>query len=69
MAMTGFPFPFIRMLFSCLVDADSLDTEAFMSPQMSAFRGKFDSTEVLSEVFSDFIEKSLHLPLTQLSTG
>lgn len=48
---------FIRMLFSCLVDADSLDTEAFMSPQMSAFRGKFDSTEVLSEVFSDFIEK------------
>ena len=28
----------IRMLFSCLVDADRLDTEAFMNPDQSVFR-------------------------------
>lgn len=31
---------FTRMIFSCLVDADFLDTEAFCSPQQSAFRPK-----------------------------
>lgn len=31
---------FTRMIFSCLVDADFLDTEAFCSPQQAAFRPK-----------------------------
>ncbi len=39
---------FIRMLFSCLVDADYLDTEAFMREERVS-RGGFDSTDVLYE--------------------
>ncbi|NWF56088.1 MAG: CRISPR-associated endonuclease Cas3'' [Syntrophaceae bacterium] len=32
---------FTRMVFSCLVDADFLDTEAFMNTDQAAFRGKW----------------------------
>ena len=48
---------FIRMLFSCLVDADSLDTEAVMNPHLSAIRGGYDSKEFLSSVFASHIDK------------
>lgn len=34
---------FVRMVFSCLVDADFLDTESFMSPQRSAERPAWPS--------------------------
>lgn len=37
----------IRMLFSCLVDADSLDTEAFMKPDQSRLRGSHKSMREL----------------------
>lgn len=37
----------IRMLFSCLVDADSLDTEAFMQPEQSRLRGNYATMEEL----------------------
>ncbi|MCI6720809.1 MAG: CRISPR-associated helicase Cas3' [Clostridiales bacterium] len=37
---------FIRMLYSCLVDADFLDTEAFMSPD-TPVRGQFDDLDTL----------------------
>ena len=41
-----------RMLFSCLVDADYLDTERFMSPSICAIRAK-RSGKPLSELSSD----------------
>lgn len=42
----------IRMLYSCLVDADFLDTEAFMDSERSEERSKtYASLEVLSEKF------------------
>ena len=37
------------MLFSCLVDADRLDTEAFMNPSQAHLRGHGDSLPVLLE--------------------
>jgi CRISPR-associated endonuclease/helicase Cas3 len=40
---------FIRMIFSCLVDADRLDTELFSDTTRSALRGPHISLEVLRE--------------------
>ena len=39
----------IRMLFSCLVDADFLDTESFMTPGSAGQRGGGDDMATLSE--------------------
>lgn len=39
---------FVRLLFSCLVDADFLDTEAFMQ-DMAGIRGDFDDIAVLKQ--------------------
>ncbi len=44
---------FIRMLFSCLVDADSLDTEAFMNQKDAMLRGNYPE---LSEMDSKLKE-------------
>lgn len=41
----------LRMLFSCLVDADFLDTEKFMSPSQEQQRGDYPSLEALLERF------------------
>lgn len=49
---------FIRMLFSCLVDADFLDTEAFMNSGISE-RGKHDSIEVLYDKMRNHISSWL----------
>ncbi|MDE7210191.1 MAG: CRISPR-associated endonuclease Cas3'' [Lachnospiraceae bacterium] len=46
---------FIRMLYSCLVDADFLDTEEFMQGQQS-MRGGYDSPKVLLGKFQDYVE-------------
>ena len=45
---------FVRMLFSCLVDADYLDTEGFMQPQKAVFREKILT---LSDLYISFWKK------------
>ena len=44
----------IRMLYSCLVDADYLDTEAFMKDGVTE-RGKYDTISVLTERLNQYI--------------
>lgn len=43
---------FTRMLFSCLVDADFLDTERFLDPQKTSYREGFPEIRELCERFS-----------------
>jgi len=58
---TGKPLPpeqihlWIRMLFSCLVDADFLDTERFMNPESFAKRGNYKTLKELKVIFDNHI--------------
>ncbi|RMF34984.1 MAG: CRISPR-associated helicase Cas3', partial [Chlorobiota bacterium] len=60
----------VRMLFSCLVDADVLDTERFMQPDVAAQRGNYPSLDELRARYNAFIEqleRSVHqTPLNKL---
>lgn len=47
----------IRMLFSCLVDADFLDTESYMNPAKRDTRGEFLTIPKLLASFDDYIAK------------
>ena len=47
----------VRMLFSCLVDADSLDTEAFMNPEQAKQRGSHTSMQELLTTLEKFLER------------
>lgn len=47
----------IRMLFSCLVDADSLDTEAFMNPAQARLRGGGASMEELLQRLEQHLDR------------
>ncbi len=66
-AMTDFPkflnlrnyHLWVRMLFSTLVDADWLDTEAFMSPDRAAKHRIFPSMEELSEKFNTWMDRQI----------
>jgi CRISPR-associated endonuclease/helicase Cas3/CRISPR-associated endonuclease Cas3-HD len=50
----GFSISFhTRMLYSCLVDADSLDTEAFTQPDRSSLRGQYEPWDLLFKKFED----------------
>ncbi len=51
---------FVRVIFSCLVDSDFLDTEAFMNPQQAALRPRWPEN-VLAEM-----EKSLNSFIEEL---
>lgn len=44
-----------RMLYSCLVDADYLDTEAFMQPDQSKLRGGHSTIKQLEEKLDSFL--------------
>ncbi|MBI5741190.1 MAG: CRISPR-associated endonuclease Cas3'', partial [Nitrospirae bacterium] len=46
----------IRMLYSCLVDADFLDTEAFLDPDKSKTRKGYPSLNELQPLFETYIE-------------
>jgi CRISPR-associated endonuclease/helicase Cas3 len=50
---------FIRMLFSCLVDADSIDTEGFSSPDKRSRRGCWPN---LDDIESQLVTKVANLP-------
>jgi CRISPR-associated endonuclease/helicase Cas3 len=46
----------IRMLYSCLVDADFLDTEAFLDPDKSNARKGYPSLKELQPLFETYME-------------
>ena len=46
----------IRMLFSCLVDADSLDTEQFLNPEQSKLRGCCTSMQELLKMMESHLQ-------------
>lgn len=45
----------IRYLFSCLVDANFLDTENFMSPNINQLRGSYPSLGELNELMKQHL--------------
>lgn len=47
----------IRMLFSCLVDADYLNTEKFLVREKAVTRGQYPAVEVLAQNFWKYMEK------------
>ncbi len=47
----------IRFLFSCLVDADYLDTERFMKPEVSTKRGSRKSLKELKPLLDNFLSE------------
>ncbi len=58
----------IRMLFSCLVDADFLDTEGFMEPDRTAQRGGYPELRALKEVLDRHLEdKGRNVPDTKVN--
>lgn len=68
-ARAGFAL-WVRMLFSCLVDADFLDTEAFMSPSRDTQRVGFPSIDALRGALDAHMKmletKALPTPVNQV---
>ncbi|HBD7061726.1 TPA: CRISPR-associated helicase Cas3' [Legionella pneumophila] len=49
----------MRMLFSCLVDADFLDTELFMSPDKATQRAAWPDLETLKSYFDNYMQTKI----------
>lgn len=47
----------VRMLFSCLVDADSLDTEEFMTPEQAKLRGNHTTMKDLLTFLKAYLQE------------
>lgn len=56
-----------RMLFSCLVDADYLDTEKFMNPQDNSLRNKSNNIASLKESLENYTTQFKKAPSTELN--
>jgi CRISPR-associated endonuclease/helicase Cas3 len=62
------PAFWIRLLFSCVVDADFLDTESFINPKQSLIRGGYPSLETLLSSFFNYMnEKQVSAPVTKVN--
>ncbi len=58
----------IRMLYSCLVDADFLDTEQFISPEVYAARSDFEPLAALESRFFKLLDEKQSLaPKTEVN--
>lgn len=61
----------VRLLYSCLVDADFLDTERFMDEDKFNKRGNYSSLTELKQSFDDFMRKkndSIKLPISTVNS-
>lgn len=59
---------FIRMIYSCLVDADFLDTEFFMEPEKSVWRRGYPKLSVLEEKLLKYMDQLIsHSPPTKVN--
>lgn len=57
----------IRMIFSCVLDADFLDTEKFLDSQRAVARKGYSELAALMPLFSSYIEKEFSKPITQVN--
>ena len=57
---------YTRMLYSCLVDADFLDTEAFMQEESATARGAFPPVQELAKTVDAYLARFDH-PTTELN--
>jgi CRISPR-associated endonuclease/helicase Cas3 len=61
---------FARMIYSCLVDADFLDTEAFINPEKSSWRKGYPSLENLNKKLTSSLDRlSAKVPQTTVNTN
>lgn len=62
------PAFWIRLLFSCVVDADFMDTEHFYAPEKTSLRGKYPELKELLPIFSSYMaDKQKSAPNTQVN--